>query len=149
MRCRHFHHDEELEFQIAPMVDVLLVILVFFVLITSASVLRLTSNVELPVAANSAEMTKTPTETMINAMWDRKTATGRASIFHPVTGLEVNFTDLDELAKFLKPWVKSEQFRAILRADRFTPASYIQKIVGACAEAGINDITFSAVNTAK
>ena len=51
MRCRHLHQDEELEFQIAPMVDVLLVILVFFVLITSASVLRMTSNVALPVAA--------------------------------------------------------------------------------------------------
>lgn len=149
MRCRNHHHDEELEFQIAPMVDVLLVILVFFVLITSASVLRMTSNVELPVAANAEEMKKTDTETMINSSWDRKTARGQVSIFHPVKGTEVNFTDLDELAKFLKPWVKSEQFRAIIRADRFTPASYIQKIVTACAEAGINDITFSAVNTDK
>ena len=149
MRCGHTHHDEELEFQIAPMVDVLLVILVFFVLITSASVLRLTSNVALPVAANAEEMKKTDTEAMINVAWDKKTAAGHVSIFHPVTGLELTFTDLDELAKFLKPWVKSEQFRAIIRGDRYTPASYIQQVVTACAEAGINDITFSAVNTDK
>ena len=98
MRCGHTHHDEELEFQIAPMVDVLLVILVFFVLITSASVLRLTSNVALPVAANAEEMKKTDTEAMINVAWDKKSAAGHVSIFHPVTGLELTFTDLDELA---------------------------------------------------
>ena len=52
----------EPEFQIAPMIDVLLVLLVFFMSITSAEVLKVDQNIVLPVSPNAkkreAEMAK-------------------------------------------------------------------------------------------
>ena len=45
--------DGEPEFQIAPMIDVLLVLLVFFVMITSAEVLKVDKNIKLPVSPNA------------------------------------------------------------------------------------------------
>ncbi len=45
--------EGEPEFQIAPMVDVLLVILIFFMTITSAQVLRVDKSITLPVAPNA------------------------------------------------------------------------------------------------
>ena len=39
----------EPEFQIAPMIDVLLVLLIFFMSITSAEVLKVDKNIVLPV----------------------------------------------------------------------------------------------------
>ena len=44
--------EEDPDFQIAPMIDVLLVLLVFFMSISSTEVLQSTKNIELPVAAN-------------------------------------------------------------------------------------------------
>ena len=43
----------EPEFQIAPMIDVLLVLLVFFMSITSAEVLKVDKNIRLPVSPNA------------------------------------------------------------------------------------------------
>jgi len=34
----------------------------------------------------------------------------------------------------------------VIRADRKTPAQYVEKVMGACAEAGITDIAFSVLN---
>ncbi|MGH8046170.1 MAG: ExbD/TolR family protein, partial [Chthoniobacterales bacterium] len=42
----------EPEFQVAPMIDVLLVLLVFFMMITSAQVLKVDQTIKLPVAKN-------------------------------------------------------------------------------------------------
>jgi len=45
--------EGEPEFQIAPMIDVLLVLLIFFMSITSAQVLRIDKDIKLPVAADA------------------------------------------------------------------------------------------------
>jgi biopolymer transport protein ExbD len=50
MRMRRKMPEDELEFQIAPMVDVLLCLLVFFIMTTSAGVLRADKNLTLPPA---------------------------------------------------------------------------------------------------
>ncbi len=43
----------EPEFQIAPMIDVLLVLLIFFMSITTAEVLKVDKNIVLPVSPNA------------------------------------------------------------------------------------------------
>ena len=64
----------EPEFQIAPMIDVLLVLLIFFMSITSAEVLKVDKNIVLPVSPNAKkrdpEMSKH--EMAINVRWDRQ-----------------------------------------------------------------------------
>jgi biopolymer transport protein ExbD len=37
-------------------------------------------------------------------------------------------------------------FRAVIRGDRDVPAIFVSQAMNACAEAGITDISFSAVN---
>ena len=37
-------------------------------------------------------------------------------------------------------------FRAVIRGDRDVPALYVSQAMNACGEAGISDISFSAVN---
>ena len=70
--------DGEPEFQIAPMIDVLLVLLVFFVMITSAEVLKVDKNLTLPISPNAkqreAEMAKH--EMAVNLRLDTKTNKG-------------------------------------------------------------------------
>ena len=47
--------EGEPEFQVAPMIDVLLVLLIFFMSITSSQVLKVDKNISLPVAANGVK----------------------------------------------------------------------------------------------
>ena len=148
-RRRHPHKEEELEFQIAPMVDVLLVILVFFVTITSASVLRLNLNLHLPIAENAEKMVKGMQEVLVNALWDPAAGKGTASALGPKGGAPVEFAEMGQLTTFLKPMVTGDRFRVVLRADQDAPAWFVQKVVAACAAAGIDDVTFAAVNVEK
>src|SRR5580698_5053802 len=61
--------DGEPEFQVAPMVDVLLTILVFFMMITSAQVLKVDKTIQLPVAPDAQKMESKRAEVVINVRW--------------------------------------------------------------------------------
>src|SRR5476649_1256438 len=61
--------DGEPEFQVAPMVDVLLTILVFFMMITSAQVLKVDKTITLPVAPDAQKMESKRAEVIINVRW--------------------------------------------------------------------------------
>src|SRR3712207_5444156 len=64
----------EPEFQIAPMIDVLLVMLIFFMTITSAQVLKVDKTIELPVAKDAQKKDKSRAETVVNVRWKDKKA---------------------------------------------------------------------------
>src|ERR687886_1968206 len=61
----------EPEFQVAPMIDVLLTILVFFMTITSAQVLKVDKTIELPIAKDAAKKDNTRAEAVVNVRWKR------------------------------------------------------------------------------
>src|SRR3954468_19961038 len=63
----------EPEFQVAPMIDVLLVILVFFMTITSAAVLKVDKTITLPVAPNALKKDNSRAEAVVNVSWDKGT----------------------------------------------------------------------------
>src|SRR2546430_16106063 len=64
--------EEDPEFQIAPMIDILLVLLVFFMSIATEQVLQVNKEVVLPVAKDAQQPTpeeKKKSELMINLLW--------------------------------------------------------------------------------
>lgn len=139
MRARAHAHDEELEFQIAPMIDVLLVILVFFIMITSASVLQGDPDIVLPVASDATKPEKSRAEAVLNLHWKDKAGW--------VTMDELRYDKLDGLGKKLTTMSSGkENFRVVIRADRTLPAMFVQRVLAACADAGISDTVFTAVN---
>src|ERR1044071_2081072 len=58
------------EFQIAPMIDVLLVLLIFFMSITTAQVLKVDKNIQLPLAPDAIKKDQMRAEAIINVRWD-------------------------------------------------------------------------------
>src|SRR5436305_9236736 len=62
--------DGEPEFQIAPMIDVLLVLLIFFMSITSAQVLKVDKSITLPIAADALKKDNSRSEAIVNVRWD-------------------------------------------------------------------------------
>ena len=138
----------EPEFQIAPMIDVLLVILIFFMTITSASVLKVDKSISLPIAKNAQKKDNSRAETVVNVRWKNN---------KPEFVYEDRvYRSASEIVEQLKTArITGEKnitaganptFRAVIRGDREVPALYVSQAMNACAEAGISDISFSAQN---
>jgi len=140
----------EPEFQVAPMVDVLLTILVFFMMITSAQVLKIDKAITLPVAPDAQKKDNARAEVIVNVRWDGSTNTAEFVIDDHV------YQDAEDMVSVLesnrdageKKVAAGENptFRAVIRGDRDCPAVHVSKAMQACAEAGISDISFSTVN---
>jgi biopolymer transport protein ExbD len=132
----------EPEFQIAPMIDCLLVLLIFFMSITTASVLQIDKDIILPVAPDAKKPEKAKVqEGAINVKWDAKTQKG-VFVFEGAT-----FDDTAILIERLKQRRETiEGYRLIIRGDSRLPAIEIQRTMNILANAGFSDLSFSALN---
>ncbi|WP_397383119.1 ExbD/TolR family protein [Prosthecobacter sp.] len=132
--------DGEPEFQIAPMIDVLLVLLIFFMSITSAQVLSIDKEIQLPVAKDAKKKEKdVQNEANINVRWTN----GKATILFENSSYDV----VEPLVEKLRARHDSNaKYRAVIRGDKRLPAIEIQRVMSVIAQAGIDDISFSALN---
>jgi biopolymer transport protein ExbD len=140
----------EPEFQIAPMIDVLLVLLIFFMSITTTQVLKIDTKLQLPIAPDAVKKDSTRAEAIVNVRWDE--AKKKATYVMD----EKIYADSPELSKALAVAKKigdakvthgaNPTFRTVIRGDRNASAMSVSQAMNAAAEAGISDISFSAVN---
>lgn len=135
--------DGEPEFQIAPMIDVLLVLLVFFVMITSAEVLKVDKNLTLPVSPNAKvrdpDMAKH--EMAVNVRFDAATNKGVLVMDDRI------FETWEEVIPILEDSKKRDpEIRIVLRGDAAVPAGEIQRVMNLIGQAGIADISFASSN---
>ncbi len=140
--------DGEPEFQIAPMIDVLLVLLIFFMSITSAQVTRVEKNLALPIAPNARKKEQMRNEAIVNIRWDAATE-------KPTYKLEdKEYQDFKLLAPPLKALKDSNdrfsqegpKFRVLIRADKETQALVINRVMDVAGQAGIEEIAFAVYN---
>lgn len=140
----------EPEFQIAPMIDVLLVLLIFFMTVTSAQVLRVDQNIQLPVAPNASRKDAGRSEAVINVRWE--SAARRAMFVFQERPYESAGDFVSELRALREANERqfaagrNPGFRVVIRADRDLPARFVAQAMNASGEAGIADISFSTSN---
>lgn len=132
----------EPEFQIAPMIDCLLVLLIFFMSITTAEVLQLDKDIQLPAAPEAKKKDKSKmSEGALNVKWDPIAQKGKLN-FEGQT-----YDDIEALAEVLRQKkAKSPDYRVIIRGDRRLPAVEIQRTMSVLGNAGMDDLAFSALN---
>lgn len=140
--------EGEPEFQIAPMIDVLLVLLVFFVAITSAEVLKVDKELTLPVSPNAKERDPeaAKSEMAINIRWDQGTNKGVLVVDDKIYD---NWEDLIPFLEARSEFIRSTRntsLRVVVRADKGLPAGEVQRVMNVIGMAGIADIAFSASN---
>jgi biopolymer transport protein ExbD len=142
--------EGEPEFQVAPMIDVLLTILIFFMTITSAQVLKVDKTIKLPVAPDAQKKDNQRSEAIVNVRWNP--GSKKATFVYD----DKTFTQSSDLVPLLKAakaagdkkisQSQNQQFRIVIRGDRDVPAVHVSEVMNAAAEAGIADISFAAVN---
>ncbi len=142
--------EGEPEFQVAPMIDVLLTILVFFMMITSAQVLKVDKTITLPVAPDAIKKDNSRSEAIVNVRW--KEAEKKAEfvlddkVYAKAAELVPGLSS-DRAAGEKKITAGANpKFRAVIRGDQNVPAVYVSEAMNSCGMAGISDISFSAVN---
>src|SRR5215212_439361 len=118
--------EEDPEFQIAPMIDILLVLLVFFMSIASTQVLQSNDKVRLPVAKEGKDMGETGGIMIINVLWNS------------LSGAGVGTLDVDgrkyETAEQLRPDIerhmqKNPESAILVRADKDVKYDYIRSLL--------------------
>jgi biopolymer transport protein ExbD len=141
--------DGDPEFQIAPMIDVLLVLLIFFMSITSAQVSKV-EKMPLPIAPNALKKDQMRNEGIVNIRWN--TQTNKPTYV-------IDGRQYDDL-KLLGPRIKllktvndqtpskgpNPKFRVVIRADKETHALVINRVMDLVGQEGIEDISFGVYN---
>ena len=134
--------EEDPEFQIAPMIDILLVLLVFFMSISSTEVLQKTEGINLPVAKDAKPADKdTKGQTIINILWTEMNNSGVIKID------EKNFTQADQMLPVLRASVQANpKMRVLIRADKKVKYEFLKQVMVTAGTAGVGNVTFSVVD---
>ncbi|HEY5706931.1 MAG TPA: biopolymer transporter ExbD [Terrimicrobiaceae bacterium] len=144
-RKKHRKAEPEVdpEFQIAPMIDILLVLLVFFMSISSTEVLQSNQDVNLPVAKEAKESKKNPGQVIVNVLYNP---------LNTQTALEVDerSINLDQLSPMLQAKVVANPLvRVLVRADKEVRYDFMRGLLEAIGKAGVGNITFSVADKEK
>ncbi|HEX8295543.1 MAG TPA: biopolymer transporter ExbD [Chthoniobacteraceae bacterium] len=132
MKFRKRSAPEVMGFQIAPMVDVLLVLLCFFIITWSFARKEMELDVKVPTAQNAKESNPVVNQTVINVKADGSVVWNRK----PVPPAEL-LSRLRELAG-LYP-----DYAIILRGDKDAKYEYIVNIMDICRQANIWNVAFA------
>ena len=135
--------EEDPEFQIAPMIDILLVLLIFFMTISSQEVLQVNQDVQLPVAkdATAKKQDAGSGQAVVNILWSVIGNSGTIELD------ELKFTDPNALTPVLAKRVEvTPKMRVLIRADRNVRYEFLRSVMVAAANGGVGNVTFSVVD---
>ena len=146
-RKKKKHHvrkvDAEIdpEFQIAPMIDILLVLLVFFMSISTTEVLQSNQNVKLAVAKDAKEAVKAPGQVIINILINPMTKQSVLEIDERTYASPGDIVGLLQSKVAVNPGM-----RVLVRADREVRYDYERGLLEAIGRSGVPSVTFSVVD---
>ena len=138
---RRIDEDGDPEFQVAPMVDVLLVLMLFFMAITSTEVLQKDKNLTLAEAKNAKKLDgDKKNEIVINVGWDGVNGVA----LYTMAGVPYASADAME-STLTARHTETPSAYVVIRADRDAEYSNISDVMNACASAGISTVTFAVL----
>jgi biopolymer transport protein ExbD len=125
--------EDEVGFQLAPMIDMTFLLLIFFMVTTKISKEQIKEEVKLPVASNALIPEDVSNRDIISI-----DAQGRYFI-----GQEI--ADKKRLAEYLKKrFENTPPLRLYIRADQKTSGKKIKEIMKMAADAGAVDVIFGS-----
>ena len=138
MNFRKRIRQENVGFQLVPIIDVLSVLLIFFVTTYSFARYETEMDVTVPTAKSSAESRRTPGEIIINIKKDGQVVLHRREITIP------------ELQTILMKVAKNFPDQpVILRADEDTPYKAVIAVLDACRQADVWNVSFATKSEEK
>lgn len=124
--------------QLAPMIDILLLLLSFFIISWQFSRSETELNVSVPTAQEGAEPDRQRGEIIINVLFDGNIR---------VEGLSVDLTQLYEKLSAIAKQFKNQPVR--IRGDGKVAYQRIVEVIDTCQKAGIWNISFATQSPKK
>ena len=128
--------EEEIGFQMAPMIDVVFQLIIFFMCVTQLNKLEVAEGIKLPVADHAIEK-KGVNEVIVNVYKD-------GTIF-----ITPNKYEMEELPGYISSVRGDGDLKVYIRGDEETDFDRILKVMTACAKAGVWDVNFAAYQERK
>lgn len=124
------------------MIDILLVLLVFFMSISSTESLQSNREIALPVARDAKSASKSnPGQVIINVTWVALTNVGALEVDN------VRYPEPSALVPKLQKAIKANPVaRVLIRADKAVRYEYLRALMKAIGQAGVSNVTFSVVD---
>ena len=133
--------DPDPEFQIAPMIDILLVLLVFFMSISSTEVLQSNKDIRLAVAKDAKDAKENPGQIIVNLEINPISSAVAISVN------EKDYPSPGDLIPVLQNHIaKNPMVRVLIRADKDVRYASMKSLLEAVGKAGIANVTFSVVD---
>lgn len=139
-RVRPPEPEADPEFQIAPMIDILLVLLVFFMSISTTEVLQSDAGINLPVAKDAKEAKDNPGQVIINIAYNAINNTTA------ITVQDVEYGPAELVGLLQNQVAKNPLIRVLIRADRQVRYEFLRKVLESVGNAGVGNVTFSVVD---
>jgi biopolymer transport protein ExbD len=128
-------HESDLPIQIAPLIDIVFLLICFFMLATQLVKSQIDTSVQLPVMNSQEAMQEIPAEVVINLREDGSLIVGNSQM--TITTL------LPYLAeRHLQAERERELLRVVVRADRRLRFGELEEVLDACRQSGLNVVVF-------
>ncbi len=132
MNFRKRAQPQLLGFQIAPMVDILLVLLVFFIVTWNFAITENELDVKVPTASAAKEQQSVANQTVLNVRKNGTVVMNRKEL--SLTDLRAKLTQLSELYP---------DYAIILRGDKQLPYENLMAVMDICRQANIWNVAFA------
>lgn len=127
MAKRHKQFTEDAQFQMAPMIDVVFQLLIFFLTVSSFAKVQSEEGVMLATALSADKLEKGENSLVVNVL--------RSGVIK-VNGKEMTMETLEDYLKRIKDKIGATSFEVIIRSDRASKYGATKDVFRACARAG-------------
>ena len=141
---------EDLKVDMSPMIDMVFLLLIFFLVNASLVIVKMDKKVEIPIATKSKPQSEKTGRIVINVYSDEHAGEGR---FRMEDG-KTQFANDDDMKQFIKDQKeKIDQLGVVpkihLRGDRESMFKYSRRVIRVAAAAGVNEVIFASYYTDK
>jgi len=141
---------DELKIDMSPMIDMVFLLLIFFLVNASLVIVKMDKRVTIPIAYNSNSQSEKKGRIVINVYSDEYSAEGR---FRMENGKTVFGSD-EDMEQYIKD--EKEKMDALgvipkihLRGDKDSLFKYSRRVIRVAAKAGVNQVIFVSYQTDK
>lgn len=127
------HVDEQPTMNLVSMIDVVLLLLIFFMVGTKFAEMERTVDLEVPEVADAGALTSAPAKRVVNVFRDgHLTLDGE------------DLADLNELtARLAQARAQYTDLGVVVRGDGTGPFQYVAEVLNSCKQAGINELAIA------
>ena len=122
-------HDDRVHLDLTPMIDVVFLLIIFFMVATKFAEMERDIDLQLPEVASAAPMTAAPKQRRVNVHDDGRTT------------LDAQTVTLAELTTQLAAACRDyPQLSVVIRGDSACPFQHVAEALAACKDAHVTDL---------